>query len=42
MIFKYLTQELDSKVLDLVKRKRFYPYDYISGFDKFKENLENK
>ena len=28
--FKYLTQECDSKVLDLVKQKRFYPYEYIS------------
>ena len=28
--FKYLTQECDSKVLDLVKQKIFYPDEYIS------------
>ena len=30
---KYLRQEFDSKVLDLVKQKRFYPYEYISHFE---------
>ena len=33
--FKYLSQEFDSKALDLVKRKEFYPYEYMSGFAKF-------
>ena len=40
--FKYLNQEFDSKVLDLVNQKRFYPYDNISCFDKFKEKLPKK
>ena len=33
--FKYLSQEFDSKVLDLVKQKEIYPYGYMSGFAKF-------
>ena len=35
--FKYLCQEFDRKVLDLVKQKGFYPYEYMSGFEKFKQ-----
>ena len=31
---KYLRQELDSKVLDLVKQKWFYPFEYVSGLRK--------
>ena len=27
--FKYLSQEFDIKVLDLVKQKGFYPYEYM-------------
>ena len=34
--FKYLNQEFDSKVLDLVKQKGFYFYEYMSDFQKFK------
>ena len=30
--FKYLSQEVDNYVLDLVKQKRFYPYEYMSDF----------
>ena len=30
--FKYSSQEFDKNVLDLVKQKRFYPCDYVSGF----------
>ena len=26
---KYMSQEFDSKVLDLVKQKRLYPYEYM-------------
>ena len=33
--FKYLSQEFNSKVLDLDKEKLFYPYEYMSGFEKF-------
>ena len=40
--FKYLRQEFDSKLLDLVKQKVFYPYDYMSRFEKFKEELPRK
>ena len=40
--FNYLSQEFDNKVLDLVKHKEFYPYDYTSDFEKFKEGLPSK
>ena len=40
--FKYLSQEFDNNVLDLVKQKGCYPYQYISGFEKFKEELPSK
>ena len=35
--FKYLGQEFDNNVLDLVKQKGFYPYENMSDFEKFKE-----
>ena len=28
--FKYLSQEFNNSVLDLLKKKRFYPYEYMS------------
>ena len=37
--FKYLIQEFHNGVLDLVKQKRFYPYEYMSDFEKFKEEI---
>ena len=40
--FRYLSQEFDSNVLDLVKQKGFYPYKYMSDFEKFKEELQSK
>ena len=40
--FKYLRQEFDTNVLDLVKQKGFYPYEYMSSFEKFKEELPSK
>ena len=40
--FKYLNQEFDSKVLALVKQKRFYPNEHISRFEKFKKRLPSK
>ena len=40
--FKHLSQECDSKVLCLVKEKGFYPYECMSGFEKFKEELPSK
>ena len=39
--FKYLSQEVHNNVLDLVKQKEFYPYEYMSDFEKFKEELPN-
>ena len=40
--FKYLSQEFDNNVLYLVKKRRFYPYEYMSNFEKFKEQLSSK
>ena len=40
--FKYLSHEFDSNVLYLVKQKVFYPYEYMSDFEKFKEKLPGK
>ena len=40
--FKYLSQEFDNNVLDLVKQKGFYPYEYMSDFEKFIEELPSK
>ena len=39
---KYLSQESDKNVLDLVKQKEFYPFEYITDFEKFKEKLPRK
>ena len=33
--FKYLIQEFDSNVVDLVKQKLFYPYQYMNDFENF-------
>ena len=30
--FKYLTQEFDSKNLELLKQKDAYPYEYMNSF----------
>ena len=40
--FKYLSQEFDNNVLDLVKQKEFYPDEYMSEFEKFKKELLRK
>ena len=40
--FKYLSQEFDNNILHLVMQKGFYPYEYISHFQKFKEELPSK
>ena len=37
-----MSQEFDNKVLDLVKRKEFYPYEYMNDFKKTKEQLPSK
>ena len=39
---KYLSQEFDNNVVDLVKQKWFYPYKYKSDFEKFEEVLLSK
>ena len=40
--FKYLIQEFDNNILDLVKQKGFYSYEDMSDFTKFKEELLTK
>ena len=40
--FKYLSHESDAKVLDLVKQKIFYPYEYMNSFKNFREKLASK
>ena len=40
--FKYLIQEFDNNVLDLLKQKRFYLYEYMTDFEKFKEETPSK
>ena len=35
--FKYLSQGFDNNVLHLFSQKRFYSYEYMSHFKKFKE-----
>ena len=40
--FKYLSQEFKNNALDQVKRKGFYRYEYMSDFEKFKEELPSK
>ena len=40
--FKYLSQEIDNNVLDLGERKLIYPYENMSDFEKFKEELPSK
>ena len=37
-----MSQEFDNNVLDLVKQKGFYRYEYMSVFEKFKEELSGK
>ena len=38
----YFSQELDGDALDLVKQKLFYPYEYLSNFEKLKKELPNR
>ena len=40
--FYHLNHLILSTVLDLLKKKRFFPYDYWGSFEKFKEGLPSK
>ena len=40
--FKYLSQKFDNNILDLVKQKGFYPYEYMNDFEKSKEEFPSK
>ena len=35
--FKYLSKEFSDEKLEVVKKKRIYPYEYFNSFKKFKE-----
>ena len=37
-----MSQEFGNNVLDLVKQEVFYPYEYMSDFEKFKNELPSK
>ena len=39
---KYLSQEFDNIKLHLVKQEGVYPYEYMSDFERFKEQLPSK
>ena len=39
---KYFSQRFINNISDLVKLKGFYPYEYMSDFEKFKEELSRK
>ena len=38
MIAKYLSQESDNTVLDLVKQKMFYPFEYMGNMKNLMKN----
>ena len=40
--FRYLSQAFDNDLFNLVKPKGFYPYKYISDFEKFKKEFPSK
>ena len=41
--FKYLTEELGSKTLELLKQEDAYPYEYMDSFKRFnQEKLPDK
>ena len=40
--FKYLSKEFDNNILDLVKQKGFYPYEYMNDFEKFQDEMASK
>ena len=36
--FRYLSEEFISDLLELVKQKGVYPYEYMDSFEKFSED----
>ena len=40
--FKYLSLEFNKNNLDIVKQKGFYPYEYMTDLEKFKDKLPSK
>ena len=36
--FKYLSKEYSGKLLELVKEKEVYPYEYMNSFKRFNED----
>ena len=40
--FKYVSQEFDNNILDFVQQKVFYPYEYMTDFKRFEEQLPSK
>ena len=40
--FQYLSQEFDNNVLDQIKQKSFYTYEYMTYFETFKEKWPSK
>ena len=39
IIIKYLSHEYNKNVLELVKPKVFYPYEYVSDFESLKKKF---
>ena len=37
-----MSQKFGNKILNLLKQKGFFPYEYMSNFEKFKEQLPSK
>ena len=40
--FQYMSQGFNSKLLDSVKQRGYYPYEHKSHLEKFKEELRSK
>ena len=40
--FNYLNQEFGNNVLNLIKQKGLYPYEYMNDFEKVKEECPSK
>ena len=40
--FICLSQKFDNNIIDLGKQKMFYPYEYVSDFEKYNKELPSK